>query len=99
MWLRNLAGCGLAALLLAPAAAPAAPKPAALPVVSDVSPAKGACSFGTHLDISGYCVDSMDYARICPPRFFAISFPNGNGFRCLPVEWQRAYGWFGDFFD
>ena len=98
MLLHHLARCGLAALLLAPLTATAAPKPAALTAASDIQPARS-CSFGTHLDVSGYCVDSMDYARICPPRFFAISFPNGNGFRCLPVEWQRSAGWFGDFFD
>jgi hypothetical protein len=98
MLLRNLAGCGLAALLLAPAAASAAPKPAALPAVSDASPAKGACSFGTHLDISGYCVDSMDYSRKCPPGMFQISAPNGNGYRCLPAEWADEPGWLGDFF-
>ncbi len=95
MSLRNLAGCALAALLLAPASA--APKPAALAAASDVRPAH-ACSFGTHLDISGYCVDSMDYSRKCPPGMFSISAPNGNGFRCLPAEWADEPGWLGDFF-
>ena len=55
-------------------------------------------SFGTHLDVSGYCVDSMDYSRRCPPGMFAVSAPNGNGFRCLPAEWADAPGWLGNFF-
>ena len=97
MLLRNLAGCCLAALSLAPAATQAAPKPAAPIAISDVGLAR-ACSFGTHLDISGLCVDSMDYSRKCPPGFFAVSAPNGNGFRCLPAEWMEEPGWLGDFF-
>jgi hypothetical protein len=96
MLLRHLAGCTLALVWLAPIAAPAAPKPAALTMTSDVKPAH--CSFGTHLDVSGYCVDSMDYSRRCPPGMFAVSAPNGNGFRCLPAEWADAPGWLGDFF-
>jgi hypothetical protein len=97
MLLRNLAGCGLAVLLLAPLTASAAPKAAWLPALSDASPAK-TCSFGTHLDISGYCVDSMDYSRRCPPGTFSVSAPNGNGFRCLPAEWMDEPGWLGNFF-
>jgi hypothetical protein len=96
MLLRHLAGCALVALWLAPTAAPAAPTPAALTMVSEIQPAH--CSFGTHLDVSGYCVDSMDYSRRCAPGMFAVSAPNGNGFRCLPAEWMDAPGWLGDFF-
>ena len=97
MLLRNLARCGLAALLFAPLAAAAAPKPAALATISDIQAAH-ACSFGTHRDVSGYCVDSMDYSRRCPPSTFAISAPNGNGYRCLPAEWMDEPGWLGSLF-
>ena len=97
MLLRNLVGCALAALWLTPAATLAAPKPAALTAGSDIEHASY-CSFGTHLDVSGYCVDSMDYSRRCPPGMFAVSAPNGNGFRCLPAEWADAPGWLGNFF-
>jgi hypothetical protein len=91
--------CLAAACLCATPPAQAAMKPAPQAAASDIQRVGATCNYGSHLDVSGYCVDSMDYARICPPRFFAISFPNGNGFRCLPVEWQRSPGWFGDFFD
>ena len=96
---RYFLNCLAAAALCAALPAQAAMKPAPRAAASDVQRIGAACDFGSHRDVSGYCVDSMDYARTCPPRFFAISFPNGNGFRCLPVEWQRAPGWFGDFFD
>jgi hypothetical protein len=95
---RYLAGCCLAALSLTPLAAQATPKPAALFARSDVRPVAAACSFGTHLDISGFCVDSMDYSRRCPPGDFAVSFPNGNGYRCLPAEWMQEPGWLGSLF-
>ena len=96
---RYFLGCLAAVSLSAALPAEAAMKPAPQVSLSDVQRIGATCEYGSHLDVSGYCVDSMDYARICPPRFFAISFPNGNGFRCLPVEWQRSAGWFGDFFD
>jgi hypothetical protein len=97
MFLSHLARCGLATLLLAPLAATAAPKPAALAATSDIRSAH-ACSFGTHLDISGYCIDSMDYSRRCPPGMFSVAAPNGNGFRCLPAEWMDEPGWLGNLF-
>ena len=98
MLLRNLAGCCLAVVLGAPPAAQAALKPAAPIAASEFRLAAMACSFGYHLDVSGFCVDSMDYSRKCPPGYFAQSFPNGNGFRCIPAEWMRSSGWLGDFF-
>jgi hypothetical protein len=91
------AGCLLAAAFLA-APAQAAMKPAAEIATSDIQPAGAACSYGYHLDVSGVCVDSMDYSRRCPSGSFAVSFPNGNGYRCAPAEWLRSPGWLGDIF-
>ncbi len=89
---RFLAGAGLAALLLSASAAQAAMSPASPPSTGPTL-VGAACSFGYHLDISGTCVDSMDYSRRCPPGAFAVSYPNGNGFRCVPAEWQRSGSW------
>ena len=97
MLLRDLSGGCLSALFLAAAPAQAALKPAAPIATSDVRQAT-ACGFGYHLDVSGFCVDSMDYSRKCPPGTFAVAFPNGNGFRCLPAEWMQSPGWLGDIF-
>lgn len=91
------AGSLLAASLLA-APAQAAMQPAAEIAISDIRPAGAACSFGYHLDVSGVCADSMDYSRRCSAGFFAVPFPNGNGYRCAPAEWLRSYGWLGDLF-
>lgn len=87
------ARCFLAGSLLAASAAQAAmaPPPAIAP--SDVRPAGETCGFGSRLDASGLCVDAMDYSRRCSPGLFAIPFPNGNGYRCVPGEWQRSSGW------
>jgi hypothetical protein len=91
-----LAGCLVAASLVVAPASQAAMRPATPAANVDVRLAGALCGFGSHLDATGLCVDTMDYSRRCPPGSFAISFPNGNGFRCLPGEWQRAPGWFGD---
>jgi hypothetical protein len=84
------------------AIAVATPARAALAPVAPAAPrirlAAAACGFGYHRDVSGYCVDSMDYSRRCPAGYFAISAPNGNGFRCIPAEWMSEPGWLGDFF-
>ncbi|MGA2041840.1 MAG: hypothetical protein ABSG83_00555 [Roseiarcus sp.] len=92
-----LVGSLLAATVLA------APARAALaPVVPAAAPgirlAATACGLGYHRDVSGFCVDSMDYSRRCPPGYFPISAPNGNGYRCIPTQWMNAPGWLGDFF-
>ena len=92
------AGCLVAASLCAAAPAQAAMRPALQPAASDIQRTGAECSYGYHLDISGVCVDSMDYSRICPPGLFAVSFPNGNGFRCVPTDWARSSGWLGDMF-
>ena len=79
---RHFAGGCLALLLLgAPAAQAAmnAPLPTGAPAVHL---AAAVCPPGYHFDVSGVCVDSMDYSRSCPPGTFALSFPNGNGYRC-----------------
>ena len=60
-----------------------------------VRPAAAQCSYGYHRDPSGYCVDSMDRSRSCPPTYFPLSFPNGNGYRCAPAEWLGSPGWLG----
>ena|SRR5471032_2120837 len=95
---RNFMGAGLAALLLAAPAAQAAMSVAPPPSASNLRMTAAACSFGYHLDISGTCVDSMDYSRHCPPGYFPISYPNGDGYRCLPAEWQRSGSWLMDLF-
>jgi hypothetical protein len=89
------ASCLLAASLFA-APAQAAMKPVAAIAPSAIQLAGGACGLGYHLDVSGFCVDSMDYSRRCPSTLFAVPSPNGNGYRCVPTEWLRAYGWFDD---
>jgi hypothetical protein len=94
---RYIAAVGLGVVLLgapaAQAAMSAAPPPSSSPTLVGAT-----CSFGYHLDISGTCVDSMDYSRRCPPGTFAISYPNGDGFRCVPADWQRRGSWLMDFF-
>ncbi|WP_158812669.1 hypothetical protein [Methylocapsa sp. S129] len=95
---RYFAGCFLAAAFLA-APAQAAMKPVVeTAATSDIALAGAACSYGYHLDVSGLCVDSMDYSRRCSPGLFAVQFPNGNGYRCVPTDWLRESGWLGDFF-
>jgi len=94
----RLAGLLFACVGLAPVATNAAMAPRAPIAGAEVARAAAVCSYGTHLDVSGFCVDSMDYSRRCPPGDFAISAPNGNGYRCIPAEWMREPGWLGDFF-
>jgi hypothetical protein len=88
-----LAGCYLAVSLLAAPSAQAAMEPAPS-APSALRLAAAQCGWGYHLDVSGFCIDSMDRSRICPPRFFAYSSPNGNGYRCVPAEWMRSLGLF-----
>jgi hypothetical protein len=91
-----LVGSLAAAALVSAPASQAAMRPTTPTANVDVQRAGALCGFGSHIDATGLCVDTMDYSRRCPPGSFAISFPNGNGFRCLPGEWQSAPGWFGD---
>jgi hypothetical protein len=93
----SIASVCLAALLLA-APAQAAMSPARGSMTADILRTGGSCSYGSHLDVSGYCVDSMDYSRRCAPGTFAIPAPNGNGHRCVPTEWLQSSGWFADWF-
>jgi hypothetical protein len=93
---RYLVGCLAAASLASTPASQAAMRLTAPATNVDVQHAGALCGFGSHLDATGLCVDTMDCSRRCPPGSFAISFPNGNGFRCLPGEWQSAPGWFND---
>jgi hypothetical protein len=95
---RNLAAC-IAALCLTAHGAQAAFMPPALPSASASELASAQCSYGTHRDPSGYCVDSMDYSRSCPPTYFALPFPSGNGYRCVPAEWMASSGWLGNLLD
>ena len=83
-----------AILILAAHAAQAGPEPDMASTKIQLAAAQ--CGFGYHRDVSGYCVDSMDYKRICPPGFFAVTFPNGNGFRCVPTEWMDSPVWLGN---
>ena len=86
--------CLAASCMTAPAAQ-AALKAAAPTAASVVRLAAAQCSYGYHLDPSGFCVDSMDHSRSCPPTYFPLSFPNGNGYRCAPAEWLGSSGWLG----
>jgi hypothetical protein len=94
----RLAGLLLAAACLASPAADAAVQRVAPVAGAGVIRAAATCGYGYRLDVSGLCVDSMDYSRRCPAGTFSISAPNGNGYRCIPAEWMRAPGWLGDLF-
>jgi hypothetical protein len=56
------------------------------------------CGPGYRPDSTGVCVDYIDRWRKCPDTYFAESYPNGNGFRCVPSEWLREPGWLMDIF-
>ena len=88
-------GCLTALLLAAPAHAGMTPTRLA---ASDIRAAAMGCGFGYRRDASGACIDTLDKSRICPSGYFALSFPNGNGFRCVPTTWLNARGWLGDLF-
>ena len=92
---RSFAALCVVALGLTAPQAQAAFTPAAPGAAPLVRPAAAQCSYGYHLDPSGYCVDSMDRSRSCPPTYFPLSFPNGNGYRCAPAEWLGSSGWLG----
>jgi hypothetical protein len=92
---RYFAALCVVVLGLAAPQAQAAFTPEAAGATSVVQPAAAQCSYGYHRDPSGYCVDSMDYSRSCPPTYFPLSFPNGNGYRCAPAEWLGSSGWLG----
>jgi hypothetical protein len=98
MSIRSLAGLLLAAACLAPPAANAAAERVAPVAGADFIRVAAACGYGYRLDVSGLCVDAMDYSRRCPAGTFSISAPNGDGYRCIPAEWMRAPGWLGDLF-
>jgi hypothetical protein len=93
---RFLTSCCLIAALLAASAAQAGLAPARIQT-SDIRLAAMGCGPGYRLDASGACVDYLDRSRICPPGLFAVSFPNGNGYRCVPTAWLNSRGWLGDF--
>jgi hypothetical protein len=94
---RFLTGCCLTVALLAAPAAQAALTPARIHS-ADIRQVAMGCGLGYRLDASGACVDYLDKSRICPPGFFAVSFPNGNGHRCVPTAWLNSRGWLGDLF-
>ena len=79
-----LAGAG--AMLLAVTAADAAmlPPPAAAYPTSNVLLTAGGCGAGFHRNLAGVCRRDAVARRHCQPGFHAISFPTGNGFRCVP---------------
>jgi hypothetical protein len=95
MLLRSFTGYCLAAALLGTPATQAGLTPLPIPA-SDVHLAAMGCGPGYLRDASGMCVDFLDKTRRCPPGFFAISFPNGNGYRCVSSAWLNAPGWLGD---
>ena len=92
---RHFAALGLAVLCLTAPQAQASFAPVVPDATSLIQPAAAQCSYGYHRDPSGYCVDSMDRSRSCPPTYFPLSFPNGNGYRCAPAEWLGSSGWLG----
>lgn len=95
MLLRAFTGCCLAVALLGAPAAQAGLISAPMPA-SELRLAAMGCGPGYLRDASGTCVDYVDRSRICPPGYFALSFPNGNGFRCVPTAWLNSHGWLGD---
>lgn len=97
MVLRSFTGCCLAAALLGAPAAQAGLISVPIPA-SGVRMAAMGCGLGYRRDASGACVGYLDRSRICPPGFFAESFPNGNGYRCLPNASLDSGGWLGDLF-
>jgi hypothetical protein len=92
---RFFIGCCLAVGLLAAPAAHAGPISAPRPA-SDVRLAAMGCAPGYYRDASGTCIDYLDKSRVCPAGYFALSFPNGNGYRCVPTAWLNSHGWLGD---
>lgn len=92
MKLSGLAGQSLAAfigagaIVVAVTAVEAAILPG--PVVgnwtSGVQLAAGGCGAGFHRDIAGTCTPNRIHRRSCQPGFHPESFPNGNGYRCIP---------------
>ena len=94
---RSLTGCCLAAALLGAPAAQAGLIFAPIPA-SGVRMAAMECGPGDRREASGACVGYFDRSRTCSPGFFAESFPNGNGYRCLPNASLHSGGWLGDLF-
>jgi hypothetical protein len=46
------------------------------------------CAPGYHIYSDGSCQsDNLIVDSRCPPSFTAQSFPNGNGYRCIPETW------------
>jgi hypothetical protein len=50
-----------------------------------VADAAGGCGAGFHRNLAGVCRHDAVPGRHCQPGFRAISYPNGNGYRCRPV--------------
>jgi hypothetical protein len=98
MSLKYIANCCLSIAVLAVPTAQAATRPIGQRTAPFAQGASAQCSYGYRLDPSGFCVDSMNYSRTCPPTYFPLSFPNGNAYRCVPTEWLASSGWLGDFF-
>lgn len=96
MLLRSFTGCCLAAALLGAPAAQAGLISAPMPAFEIRLAAMG-CGAGSSRDASGACVGFFDRSRTCPPGFFAVSAPTGNGYRCVPNDWLDSHGWLGDF--
>lgn len=97
MLLRASMICCLTAVLLPAPAAHAGMTPARV-AASDVRLAAQGCGLGSYRDAGGACIDRLDRTRNCGPGYFPLTFPNGNHYRCVPVAWLRASGWFGDLF-
>jgi hypothetical protein len=87
--------CCLAVVLLAAPAADAGMISTPTPAPAVRLAAMG-CAPGYYRDASGACIDYLDRSRVCPSGYFALSFPNGNGYRCVPTAWLNSRGWLGD---
>jgi hypothetical protein len=97
MLLRYVTGCCLSALVLAASTAHAGVAPVRIPNL-DVRLAAMECGPGYYREASGACIDFLDKNRTCPSGYFSVPFPNGNGYRCVPVAWLKAHGWLSDLF-
>ena len=75
MSMRRLMSCTFAALAAS----------AVMVLSATAADAAGGCGAGFHRSAAGVCRHDAAPRRHCPAGFPAVSYPNGNGYRCRPV--------------
>jgi hypothetical protein len=58
----------------------------ALFLITTAANAAGGCGSGMHRSLVGVCRHDAVARRHCQPGFHAVSFPNGDGYRCVPTR-------------